>query len=892
MRLRLFLQSLLFTGWFALLLITPALSKEVKITEVETENAQEKTSNQAINAPITKIPRLNQIDFGFKSVQWLVQSPPPSSSPAAEIIEVTGVQVNRTQKGLDIIFQTTKGEQLQGSGRNEGNAYIADIPNAQLRLPSGNTFRQEKPITGITEVTVTNQDANTIRVTVTGEAGVPTVELFDSDEGLIFEVAAPAPSVPQPEQQPQTPTPAPAQPESQIQPEQPSAETEEPIELLVTGEQDSYSVPDATAGTRTDTPIRDIPFSIQVVPEQVLEDRKVQRVTDALRTVAGVTTQDSPVSVFESFNFRGFSSQSFLRNGLRDETSGTAGSGIANIERIEVLKGPAGALFGQGSPGGTINIVTKQPLSSPFYEIEGTIGSFDTYEGIVDLTGPVNTDNETLLYRLTASASKLGSFIDFVENERYLISPVLTWLIDKNTNLSLEAEYLSTKNPNYNGLPAVGTVLSNPEGEIPRDRNLNEPSFDKNDRQVLRIGYNFEHRFSENWQIRNSFRAAFQEYQNEAIFPSELLEDNRTLERTAQSLESTRNFYLLDTNIVGDFNTGSIAHKLLFGFDLLRDDTRNRDTQDFAIDPIDLFNPVYGSQTIGSATESSNFITNTDGLGIYLQDQIALAENFKVLLGGRFDIASQEQEDDNDDTISFLQDEAFSPRLGLVYQPNQNISLYASYSRSFTQVTGTSFDNQLFEPERGTQYELGIKGDWLDGNLSTTLAFYQITRSNVLSNDPDNSGFSIQTGEQRSRGIELDIAGEILPGWQIIGGYAYTDALVTEDEIFEGNQINNAPEHAFSLWTTYEIQSGNLQGLGFGLGLYYIGERQGDLDNTFELPSYFRTDAALYYRRNDFRVALNVNNLFDVEYFESAFDSLSVIPSSPLTVELTLGWQF
>lgn len=876
MRLQLLLQSLLFTGSFTLSLIAPTLSQEIKSTETETTSDQ--TSNQAINTIITKQPRIYQIDRS-KSVQWLAQSPPPSSSPAVSVIEVTGVQVNPSQKGLDIIFQTTKGDQLQVSGRNEGNAYIADIPNAQLRLSGGSIFRQENPINGITEVTVTNQDANTIRVTVTGEASVPSVELFDSDQGLIFEVAAPT-------------APTPAQPESQVQPEQPSAESEEPIELVVTGEQDGYKVEDATGGTRTNTPIRDTPFSIQVVPEEVIKDQQVQRVTDALRAVPGVISQDAPVSAFESFNFRGFSSQSFLRNGIRDETIGTAGSGVANIERIEVLRGPAGALFGSGSPGGTVNIVTKQPLSSPFYEIEGTVGSFDTYEGRVDLTGPLNRDNDTLLYRLTASASKLGSFIDFVDNERYFISPVLTWLIDKNTNLTLEAEYLSTKNPNYNGLPALGTVLPNPEGEIPLSRNLNEPSFDKNDRQVYRLGYNFEHRFSENWQFRNSLRAAFQEYQNEAIFPLELLEDNRTLVRFAQSLESTRNVYVLNTNVVGDFKTGSIAHKLLFGFDLLRDDTRNRDTQDFAIEPINLFNPVYGTQTIGSSAPSSNFISNTDGLGIYLQDQMTLADNFKILLGGRFDIISQKQEDDNGETINFLQDEAFSPRIGLVYQPTKNISLYGSYSRSFTQVVGTSFDQRLFQPERGTQYEVGIKGDWLDRKLSTTLAFYQITRSNVLSNDPDNPGFLIQTGEQRSQGIELDIAGEILPGWKIIGGYAYSDAKVTQDQEFEGNLLNNTPKHAFSLWTTYELQSGDLQGLGFGLGLYYIGERQGDLSNSFELPSYFRTDAAMFYRRNNFRAALNINNLFDTEYFETAFDALSVVPGAPLMVKFTLGWQF
>jgi iron complex outermembrane receptor protein len=187
-------------------------------------------------------------------------------------------------------------------------------------------------------------------------------------------------------------------------------------------------------------------------------------------------------------------------------------------------------------------------------------------------------------------------------------------------------------------------------------------------------------------------------------------------------------------------------------------------------------------------------------------------------------------------------------------------------------VTGTTFDNELFEPERGTQYEVGLKADWLDGRLSSTLAFSDLTRSNVLTTDPTNPNFSIQTGEQNSQGIELDVRGEILPGWSVIASYAYTDTRITEDNEFEvGNR---------------------LKGLGFGAGLFYVGQRQGNLENTFSLPSYLRTDAAVYYRRNNFRAALNFKNLFDIEYFETAQSDLRVFPGAPLTVEATVGWEF
>ncbi len=202
----------------------------------------------------------------------------------------------------------------------------------------------------------------------------------------------------------------------------------------------------------------------------------------------------------------------------------------------------------------------------------------------------------------------------------------------------------------------------------------------------------------------------------------------------------------------------------------------------------------------------------------------------------------------------------------------------------------------MFQPERGTQYEVGIKAD-INDQLSTTLAFYDLTRSNVLT--PDNrpgvppDQFEIQTGEQRSRGIELNVQGEILPGWNILAGYAYTDARVTEDNaIPSGNRLSSVPENAFSLWTSYEIQSGDLQGLGFGLGLFFVGEREGDLENTFQFPSYLRTDAAIFYRRDQFRVGLNIRNLFDIDYFETSFGRLRVFPGEPFTVQGTISWQF
>jgi outer membrane receptor protein involved in Fe transport len=230
----------------------------------------------------------------------------------------------------------------------------------------------------------------------------------------------------------------------------------------------------------------------------------------------------------------------------------------------------------------------------------------------------------------------------------------------------------------------------------------------------------------------------------------------------------------------------------------------------------------------------------------------------------------------------------------LVYQPSKQVALYTSFSRSFVQEAGFSLDGETFEPTRGTQYEIGVKTDLLENRLSATLAAYYLTKTNVTTPDPIDPDFSIQTGEQRSQGIELDVNGEILPGWNVTAAYAFTDAEVTEDNsIPEGNRLTNVPENQASIWTTYELQQGSLAGLGFGLGLFYVGEREGDLDNSFQLDDYLRTDAALYYRRDHLNAAINFRNLFNVDYFRASDEGdLFLFRGKPFTIVGSISWEF
>ncbi|WP_335114218.1 TonB-dependent siderophore receptor [Nostoc sp.] len=811
------------------------------------------------------------------------------------VVKITQVKVNTTNKGIDVILETTASDKLQVDVKSQGNNFIADIKNAQLFLPSGNKFSQQQPAQGITTVTATNLDGNTIRLIVTGEAGLPVVELYDSPrEGLVFGVASAAAGQ---GQQPQTQQPKPEQPLNQTQPQQPSASGDEPIELVVTGEQDGYRVPNASAGTRTDTPLRDIPQSIQVIPQEVLRDQQVTSTAEALKNITGLTLSGAgganTGTVDVQFKTRGFDGNA-IRNGL---PTGYAANSIevSNIERIELLKGPASVLFGQGSPGGTLNIITKQPLRDPFYAIEATLGNNNLYRGAVDLSGPLN-NSKTVLYRLNTSYLDREATTDFFNNRVFFIAPVLRWDISEKTNLTLEADYTDQKTENgLRGLPAEGTVLPNPNGKIPLNRYIGEPDYNQ-EGKTGRVGYRLEHQFSENWSFRNAFNATFFRFDFDKLALSDYLEDDkRTLARYGvRDYKEYYNAYNLTADLIGKFSTGSIRHQLLFGVDLSRTDTIESTGVYTTAPSIDLFNPVYG-QPFGDITDRYKSSGSTDTLGFYVQDQVNLTNNLKLLLGGRFDTSSSTSRDELANTESSDSSDAFTPRFGIVYQPIEPISLYASYSRSFTPPQSKQdFYGNLFEPERGTQYEVGIKAD-ISSKLSATLAFYDLTKSNILTPDPDpaHANFNIQIGGQRSRGIELNLSGEILPGWKFYGGYAYTDAQITNDNTYPvGNRLNNTPENSFNLWTTYEIQKGSLQGLGFGVGFFFVSDRQGDLENTFKLPSYFTTDAAIFYKRGQLRTQLNFKNLFDVDYFDTALSNLRVFPGEPFTVQGTISWEF
>ncbi|WP_230843424.1 TonB-dependent siderophore receptor [Gloeobacter morelensis] len=650
-----------------------------------------------------------------------------------------------------------------------------------------------------------------------------------------------------------------------------------------------YRVTDSTTATRTDTPIRDIPANVQVIPRQLIEDQGAIRLSDVLRNVSGVSFGQDFGGQGAEFNARGFRLNEY-RNGFQeaDLFGSLTDFETAGIERIEVVKGPGSVLFGSADPAGTINIITKRPTLTPYAAVNLTFGSYDLYRPTLDVSGPLTPDG-ALAYRLNIAYENSRSYRDFVRKERAFIAPVLTWKPGPDTTITFEGEFLRYVRPIDRGLVAQGDGVV----PVPVSRFLGDPNA-PNISEEWRGYLYFDQRLAENLNWRSVFRAGATRAFYRSIESDTLLADNRTLTLFGGVSQQNQELYTFRNELVWKFATGSIRHTLLAGFEFIRGYGWFGNDRPFAGNlSIDIFNPVYQFNYAVPSPSALNYDGYLNTFGVYLQDQITVADNLKVLLSGRFDNFSygDRYNDPSFNTVAVARD--FSPRVGIVYQPIPEISLYANTGRSFAPQFGLNATGTPFLPERGTNYEAGLKAEFLGGRLATTLSVYRIEKDNVLTADPSDFRFSIQVGQQQSSGFEFDIVGEILRGWNVIASYAYTDARITRDNTFPvGNRLPRVPYNTASLWTTYRIPEGPLRGLGFGAGAFFVDNRSGDLDNTFEVPGYTRVDAAVYYNFGNIKTAVNLKNLLDVRYFEGVQARRNVPPGAPLTVQGTLSLEF
>lgn len=679
--------------------------------------------------------------------------------------------------------------------------------------------------------------------------------------------------------------------------------------VLVASTRQSYTVSNSTTATKTDTPIHEMPAAIVVVPKQVFDDQKTPRMKEALENVSGVRPNQS-IGSGNRFIIRGFPDLGkTYRNGLLS----TSPSGFrsefdtANIESIEVLKGPAAVLYGRIEPGGMINVNTMRPLNATHGALEQQFGSYNFYRTLWDVGGAVN-DSHRLSVRFAGAYQSSQSFRDFNFTDRKVFNPSVTWRPSEATTITVDVEVLKHDYRADFGIPVIG----NRPASVPISRSYSDPNTPTAFTNKTHIGFHLDHRLNESWKITNRFLASYLDTEDvwpnpTPAFSNALQADGRTLNRNIFGQTSYVRTYATNVDLIGTFTVAETQHTVLLGFDYTRATTDYWIFGNFnAADPalaIDLFNPSYGIapslfQAARATTDrpGRNFsVFQEQWYGLYFQDQVTFWKKLHLLAGGRFDWAetargqggSFEQAGANVDSVT-RKDSRFNPRFGLLYDLTPWLAVYGSYVTSFGANNGVSAtSNQPFPPQTGKQQEAGFKADLFDHRLNATLAFYHLTRENLLTPDLASGDplARIVVGEQRSQGIEFDMTGRVTNALSVIGGYAYTDTKVTKDNSgLQEKRLPGVPLHGGSLWMKYDFAElrGPVKGLSVGFGTYVSGSRHGDIQNTFTLPGYVRLDGFAAYRwmigPTRAIAQVTVRNLLNQQYYENADLNSNVAP--------------
>ncbi len=638
-----------------------------------------------------------------------------------------------------------------------------------------------------------------------------------------------------------------------------------------------YVARQATAGTKTDTPIIEVPQSISVITRDQIDARQAQTLGQAMRYSAGVRVEQYGADWrYDWFTLRGFDAQtsSVFLDGLRYQFGSLIGMVEPyGLERIEILRGPSSALFGQNQPGGVVDLVQRRPTQTPQGEIRLSLGNYRNLTGAFTTSGPMDRDG-TFSYSLTGLGRIAGTQVDDTRDDRVYLAPAVTWRPDADSSLTLLSYYQRDSVNGTQFLPAIGTVFATPYRRIPTRRNTSEPDFDKFVRTQYGVGWAFEHRFDETWSVRQNARYAHADYQWQQLYGLGVGSDQRTLNRFAFRSDVAVDSFQVDTQAEARFATGPLRHTLLMGADYAHSRFIQRLSGAVA-SPLDVYAPVYGA-AIPAFTPSSNTRQVTDQVGIYAQDQIRWGD-FVLTLNGRQDWAMTTIDNRLAGTRTNQDDSAFTWRAGLVYLSPVGLAPYVSYARSFAPQLTTSANGQPFKPSEAEQIEVGLKYQPPGLNSFIQASLFQITQTNLPTTDPNNPLFQVQTGEVRVRGFELEGVASLAQGLSLIASFTHLAAEITKSNTASevGNRPSGVPQNTAALWLDYTFpeETRPFAGLGLGAGIRYIGNTPAGNANLFNVPSVTLVDAALrydlQYLSRDLRglqLAVNVNNLFDKEY--------------------------
>ncbi|VXC59267.1 Iron complex outermembrane receptor protein [Pseudomonas sp. 8Z] len=641
------------------------------------------------------------------------------------------------------------------------------------------------------------------------------------------------------------------------------------------------------SATKTNTPITETPQSLSIVTSDELRDRQAETLSQALSYTPGITSQPTSFNrTADRFRIRGFDVESgtggSLRDGLRLQNNSYDGvQEPYGLERVEVIRGAASVLYGQLSPGGMINGVSKRPTETPFHELNMQVGSHDRKQLSADFSGPL-AGSDTLSYRLTLLSRDSDTQQDYINDDKFYIAPALTWRPNEDTSLTLLSFYQKTDTRFSAPLPYQLVKGVGDSGfKIGRHDFIGEPDYDDMNGEMSALGYEFQHHFNENFTLNHKLRYSesdvkwnyLQVRTGNAATTAAVINQAATtgiLQRQYSDRRERARTWASDTNIESKWQLGSVEHTVLVGFDGYDTsyDSHNFRATNRSMD-LDLTRYNYGQPIVVNRNRAADRGSQLDTLqkGVYLQDQIKFDDKWILLLGGRHDWADQQQAAHRNDDKASQDDEATTYRAGLVYLADNGLAPYISYSESFFPVSVAEVTGQTFDPTEGKQYEIGVRYQPKDSNLLLSAAIYELTQENVLKQDPSDLSYR-QTGEVRSRGLELEAKADVTDALSLIASYAYTDARITKSAIATevGQRSEDTPYHQAALWASYAFVNWGIPQLTVGAGARYKGTTQASgIDSA--MPAYTLFDAMARYQIDEnWSVTLNANNLTNKQY--------------------------
>ena len=625
-----------------------------------------------------------------------------------------------------------------------------------------------------------------------------------------------------------------------------------------------YRAKNAATASKTDTPLRETPQSVSIVTRDQIVDQGATTLQDALNYAAGVRSDAYGLdSRTDSARVRGGYPDEYL-DGLRknfEYYTSNARTEPFTLERIEVLRGPSAMLYGQGSTGGVVNMVSKRPLAQAQGEVGLQFGSWNRKQVQADLSGPLTADDQWL-YRLVAVARKADTQVDHVHDDRALFAPSLTWQPNASTTLTLHALHQKDKTGSTSQFfPWSGTLTDNPNGKLPTNRFVGEPGWDRYDTERSFVGWLFEHRLDERWSVRQNLRYTNTNVDYRTLYGDSFTlpgdwagdpVDKRRLGRFADATITKTHLLQADQNVMGRFEAAGVKHKLLVGLDVAhyrKTGQAGLDAPDYAggrVPLIDAYAPIYGSSFSPPAFGEIPAFTQRQ-LGVYAQDQMKFGAHWNLMLGLRHDSARNDTEG-----AEVQKAAATTKRIGLLHAGDSGWSPFVSYSESFTPLA--NIDDQSFKPLRGKQWELGVKFEPLGGNLSFNAAVYDLRETNQLQQDLVTHRYS-QLGETHAKGVELELKTTLARSVDVIANYSYTQL----DE-----QIEEVPHHQASVWSKWRFAFAGRSGFSLGAGVRYLSAfHDGDAPT---VPALTLFDAMLAWETGPWRLALNANNLTDKTY--------------------------